>query len=415
MDLQEENAQRKSRIRNEKKNHDSDDGEDVNTRQLLSLHPLSVVLTVKIKDNNAVLVKFQYAQTLRIVTTKCSLELAKSSKPLLVDILNCDNLLNLLFPDDTGMESPNPATEYQLQKLRLSGLSSEQLKALGKPYKWAQTLAGLSFVSCEIPSSNEPLDNAKLDNQEDAEEKEPSPQTISSPKQFTETLSWKVSAEHMHNTVTAIKRRLQARLSLYSQFLVLETATSTSQIPISPETLQQLFPGKVCSELTSWRPVTWADYEASSATRHILECGVVDNNFLPFKAIFQRQSVTLEAFVAISPDYSNVAPIFALKLDWKNEETASTNPHIRQMESEVNTYYGELASNRTERLQLLSLQLYRLAMCLDILTEATSIQTEVNPSPSQFHKEKIFFRPARGPDRVLPFKYLPKLGVFAQR
>lgn len=69
------------------------------------------------------------------------------------------------------------------------------------------------------------------------------------------------------------------------------------------------------------------------------------------------------------------------------------------MESEINTHYGELVSTRAERLQLLPLQLYRLAMCLDILTEASGTQVHDSngspPSQSHFHKEKIFFRPAR--------------------
>ena len=62
------------------------------------------------------------------------------------------------------------------------------------------------------------------------------------------------------------------------------------------------------------------------------------------------------------------------------------------MECEVNMYWEELVPNRNDRAMILSLQLYRLAMCLDILTEAISSTVE---SDQLFHKEKIFFRAAR--------------------
>ncbi|KAL7645639.1 UNVERIFIED_CONTAM: hypothetical protein RMT77_004025 [Armadillidium vulgare] len=428
MEMHEENVARKSRSRTENKNQEPDDSEDLSLKQLLALHPLHIALTIRTKSNNAVSMKFFYATSLRIVTTKCSLDLAESSKALLTDILNSDSLLTLLFNGDTGTETPNPANEYQFQKLRLNGLTAEHIKIIGRPYKWAQTLSGLSFLAPESSedesyATSRPSLNKSIAKEENLDEPPMSPEDksqllISTPqKHCSETLSWKVSAEHMHHIITAIKRRLQARLALHSQFCQLEGASSTSSIPISSETLQELFPGKVCSELVSWGPITWSDYAECPATRHIIDCGAVTMQDLFFKAVFKRQAVNLEAFVTISPDYPNIAPIFALRLLWGKEETASSNPHVRQMETELNIHYGELASNRSERLQLLSLQLYRLAMCFDILTEATSIQKEANvtPSQTQFHKEKIFFRPARGPDRALPFKYLPKLGVFAQR
>ena len=62
------------------------------------------------------------------------------------------------------------------------------------------------------------------------------------------------------------------------------------------------------------------------------------------------------------------------------------------MESEVNVHWPELASNRSDKLQIISLQLYRLAMCFDIYTEAISCLCTTD---QMFHKEKIFFRPAR--------------------
>lgn len=42
-----------------------------------------------------------------------------------------------------------------------------------------------------------------------------------------EVVVWQDSAEHMQNTIQAIRRRLQARLALHAQLVNLETANST--------------------------------------------------------------------------------------------------------------------------------------------------------------------------------------------
>ena len=68
---------------------------------------------------------------------------------------------------------------------------------------------------------------------------------------------------------------------------------------------------------------------------------------------------------------------------------------MQQMEKEVNVHWDELVSCRSDRLQLLPLLLYRLAVCLDVFTEASSAHTDPDGPGSHFHKEKIFFRPAR--------------------
>ena len=65
------------------------------------------------------------------------------------------------------------------------------------------------------------------------------------------------------------------------------------------------------------------------------------------------------------------------------------------MEKEVNVHWEELAPTRNERLHLLPLILYRLAVCLDVYTEAKSAHVEAKGTDVHFHKEKIFFRPAR--------------------
>lgn len=73
----------------------------------------------------------------------------------------------------------------------------------------------------------------------------------------------------------------------------------------------------------------------------------------------------------------------------------------QQLEAEVNVHWSELVPTAGERPQVLPLMLYRLAMCLDVYTEALSSRLVENDSAlplsdsQHFAKEKIFFRTAR--------------------
>jgi len=59
-------------------------------------------------------------------------------------MLVSESVLRELYPGDLGLESPNPANQYQLSRHNLGPFSS---LGLGIPYKWAQRMAGLHFVS----------------------------------------------------------------------------------------------------------------------------------------------------------------------------------------------------------------------------------------------------------------------------
>ncbi|KAK4314017.1 hypothetical protein Pmani_014680 [Petrolisthes manimaculis] len=402
-DQQEENLSRKKRNRKSQKPEveDLDDG----VKQMLGLHPLCVKITIGAKDGNSVVLSFFYMQTLRIVTVKCSIHLQEKTKPAFTDVISGETLLNCLFLDDDGQSSPNPANYFQLSRLQIN--LPDHLHITGRPYKWAQALAGLSFSSFKQP-------NITGDDTQETS-RAGSPSTTAPPPGDSEVVVWQDSAEQMPTTILAVRRRLQARMALHAQLLNLETANSTSSIVIPPELLRQHFPGKICTELKCWRPVSWADYEAASSTQHLRDAHVVTPQHLLFSAILDRKHVRLEAMVAVSPDYPNVVPVVSLTLHWEGQHQATNNPQLRQMEREVNVHWDELVSCRSEKLHLLPLMLYRLAVCLDVFTEAYSAHADAGKPDSHFHKEKIFFRPARGPDRAFPFKYHPKLGVFSQR
>lgn len=62
-------------------------------------------------------------------------------------MLVSESVLRELYPRDLGLESPNPANQYQLSRHNLDSFSS---LGLGIPYRWAQRMAGLHFVSSDV-------------------------------------------------------------------------------------------------------------------------------------------------------------------------------------------------------------------------------------------------------------------------
>uniref|UniRef100_A0A6A7FQL2 THO complex subunit 5 homolog B-like n=1 Tax=Hirondellea gigas TaxID=1518452 RepID=A0A6A7FQL2_9CRUS len=393
-------------------------------KQMLALHPLHVEVTVSTEEGSSVVIQFHYATELRLVTSRCVV--LTKERPMipgavvLTDMLSGGDFLDCLFPDDSGVASPNPATIHQLRRYYTthqcppSNLPVGEAiipAEIGRAYRWAQLLAGLAFPYSQ---QGEPAVQSAL-LAEMAQDMHAENKANSGPQSCTAS---GVSSERVHVTLSAIRRRLRSRLALQQHLLILQGATSTSSIPVPSECMSMLFPGKVCSELMSWRTITWREYSALASTAAIREAGLATDRCLYFRAVYQRKHVDMIAFACISPDYPQVVPLFALEMKWG--EQLCPYAHIQQLEAEVNVHWSELVPGNTDRRHVLPLMLYRLAMCLDVYTEAASSRlVDADPSAAandtHFHKEKIFFRPARGPDRAFPLRYLPKLRVFAQR
>ncbi|XP_018015767.1 THO complex subunit 5 homolog B isoform X2 [Hyalella azteca] len=380
-------------------------------QQMLELHPLHVEVTVSTPDGSSVVIQFHYAMQLRLVTTR-TFVLAKTLPPVpgavvYTDVLTGPDFLDELFPGDGGVVSPNPATIHQLRRLQPHSafLHHPALipPQLGRAYKWAQQLAGLAFPALQQEETRALKDGLVTVAEEIAHEG-----------------GTEVSSERVHVTLSALRRRLKARLVLQQHLLSLQSANSTSCIPVPSGSVSALFPGKVSCELVSWRPVSWQDYNALSATAALRDAGLAVATSFFFRALYQRRHVEMSAYVCVSADYPNTVPLFALDLKWGDQPCP--HAHVQQLEAEVNVHWSDLLVGGTDKAHILPLMLYRLAMCLDVYTEAVS--SRLNPSDAagplpddsmHFHKEKIFFRSARGPDRAFPLKYLPKLRVFAQR
>ncbi|KAI2648599.1 hypothetical protein H4Q32_018743 [Labeo rohita] len=122
----------------------------------------------------------------------------------------------------------------------------------------------------------------------------------------------------------------------------------------------------------------------------------------------------LLAAVVVNPRYPEVTPLFSLSLHWKGERSGRTDDNLRAMESEVNVFRSELQGPRPG-LQLLTNQIQRLCVCLDVYLETESQVSDGSEGPKEFPREKMCLRTARGPSRLKPFKYNHPQGFFSHR
>ncbi|XP_018596428.1 THO complex subunit 5 homolog isoform X2 [Scleropages formosus] len=185
-----------------------------------------------------------------------------------------------------------------------------------------------------------------------------------------------LSASHMESTMKLLQGRLQSRLALHKQFSSLEH----SIVPVSSE-CQHLFPAKVVSRLTRWTTITHQEYMDLPYTQHVTRAGLAQDTDLYFLAVVERG-------------------------------TGQCCMH-QAMESEVNVFRAELQGPRPGY-QLLTNQLQRLCLCLDVYLE-TERQDDSVEGPREFPREKMCLRTVRGPNRLKPFKYNHPQGFFSHR
>ncbi|KAL0979310.1 hypothetical protein UPYG_G00183490 [Umbra pygmaea] len=349
---------------------------DDKRREMLKRHPLSLCLDLKCKDGSVLHLFFYYLMNLNIMTVKAKVSTATDLTGAVSagELLNPDTLLNCLYANDQGRETPNPANRYQFDKVGIS-VFGDYVAELGHPYQWVQRLGGLQF----------PTDTPEGMRAGSA-----------------------ISASHMENTMKLLRGRVQSRLALHKHFSSLEH----SIVPVSSE-CQQLFPAKVLSRLSRWTTITHQEYTSMSFTQHVSEAGLARDTDLFFMAVLERGTARLQAAVVLNPRYPEISPLFALSLGWKGERTGRTDDNLRAIESEVNVFKTELQGPRPGH-QLLTNQLARLCVCLDVYLE-TDGQDDSVEGPREFPREKMCLRTARGPNRLKPFKYNHPQGFFSHR
>lgn len=350
---------------------------DDKRKEMLKRHPLCVSLILKCKDNSSLNLTFYFLMNLNILTVKAKVmpasELANSISA--GELLNPETVLRCLYPGDDGKKTPNPANQYQFDKVGILDLS-DYISELGHPYLWVQIMGGLHF----------PTD-------------QPQPSIIAD-----NTLS----ASHMEKTIKLLRSRLLSRLSLHRQFASLEHGI----IPISGE-CQNLFPAKVVSRLTRWSMIPYEDYVVLPYTKDVVESGLAQDTHLYYSLMIERGTAKLHGAVVLNPGYCFIPPLFSLCLNWKGERSSRNDENIRVMESEINVYYKELGGP-SPGFQLLTNQMQRLCMLLDVYLETECHDNSVE-GPHEFPPEKICLRLVRGLSRIKPFKYNYPQGFFSHR
>lgn len=350
---------------------------DDKRKEMLKRHPLCVSLILKCKDNSSLNLTFYFLMNLNILTVKAKVvpasELANSISA--GELLNPETVLRCLYPADDGKKTPNPANQYQFDKVGILDLS-DYISELGHPYLWVQIMGGLHF----------PTD-------------QPQPSIIAD-----NTLS----ASHMEKTIKLLRSRLLSRLSLHRQFASLEHGI----IPISGE-CQNLFPAKVVSRLTRWSMIPYEDYVVLPYTKDVVESGLAQDTHLYYSLMIERGTAKLHGAVVLNPGYCFIPPLFSLCLNWKGERSSRNDENIRVMESEINVYYKELGGP-SPGFQLLTNQMQRLCMLLDVYLETECHDNSVE-GPHEFPPEKICLRLVRGLSRMKPFKYNYPQGFFSHR
>ncbi|KAK6476592.1 THO complex subunit 5-like protein [Huso huso] len=350
---------------------------DDKRKEMLKRHPLSVSVDLQCKDGSVLHLFFYYLMNLDIMTVKVKVTAGTELSGAISagELLSPESLLNCLYPGDQGTETPNPANRYQFDKVGIL-MFGDYVAELGHPYTWVQNLGGLRF-----PTGR--------------------------PEQAGPTGS-SLSASHMEATMKLLKSRLESRLALHKQFASLEH----SILPVSSE-CQSLFPAKVVSRLIKWSTITYEEYAELPYTQQVLEAGLVQETDLLFTALIERGTAKLQAAVVLNPRYSTVPPLFSLSLSWKGERSGRTDDNLRAMEAEVNVFHRELRGPHPGY-QLLTNQLQRLCMCLDVFLETES-QDESVEGPREFPREKMCLRTVRGPNRLKPFKFNHPQGFFNHR
>ncbi|XP_061117754.1 THO complex subunit 5 homolog isoform X2 [Conger conger] len=349
---------------------------DDKRREMLKRHPLSLCVDLKCKDGSVLHMFFYYLMNLNIMTVKVKVSTAAdlSGAVSAGELLNPEMLLNCLYANDQGTETPNPANRYQFDKVGITTFG-DYVTELGHPYIWVQNLGGLLFPS-------------------DRPECVPGGSSL--------------SASHMETAMKLLRGRLQSRLALHKQFSSLEHGI----VPVSCE-CQHLFPAKVVSRLARWTTITHQEYAELPFTQHVSLAGLAQESDLYFLAVIERGTARLQAAMVLNPRYPEVTPLFALSLNWKGERSGRTDDNLRAMESEVNVFKSELQGPRPGY-QLLTNQLQRLCLCLDVYLETESQDDSVE-GPREFPREKMCLRTARGPNRLKPFKYNHPQGFFSHR
>lgn len=341
--------------------------------KILQRHPLSVDIIIYIKNDIKLTLRFYYMMLLKIITVESHLETVINKINDTDDINNTNNILSSesilrsLYDNDMGIESPNPANNYHLSKYNFGKFTT---LGIGMPYKWAQNMAGLNFITQNIKNYNNKITTAN-----------------------------KLAHYSVENVIKEIKKRIKSRIELYNEIRQLEKGNFINSTV-------QLMPQKITTYL----------YKFTSLKDHVIDDNADDDDDnneessvnMHYEAVLRHGNNEMIARITIKPDYPKVIPVFKLKIN--SEVSGGVDDVIRDIEREVNVMWDTTDTTSTTTPPTppttISSQIQRLCACFDIYLETENIVT----------REKIFFHPVKGRSRARPYKYLSiGGGIFTQR
>jgi THO complex subunit 5 len=307
---------------------------------------------LKIKNSKeSMSITLNYLPELNIVTVQGKFNIDNQSVTA-GDILSQNRILSSLYSNDIGHESPNSKTEFQLQNLQLNQSDFSKTlddKKLGKPYKWAQRLCGIS--------SKEKINIDESD---------------------------QLSQETVPQLIRQIRRRINARMKLYRQIQSLEIGRVISNSGF-----------KISSILQQFVPLSYSEYAINACVTRFTEENIVNENDIFYRAILTRGSCKLECYIAVPSDFPNNMPIFSLNLSYDVKYNAENSSHLREIEGYINCIEVDNID------QVLSLQLTRAMVALDIFLETASGHEKHR---REFQQDKNFLRSCRGRERSRPYE-----------
>lgn len=266
-----------------------------------------------------------------------------------------------------------------------------------------------------------------------------------------------IAANSMEATIKALRARVVSRIALANQLQSLygvpvplmppSSSRSRSNPPpppaiVLPSQIRPLFPKKISSRLDHFESVTWPAFSDADANPHVqqlLDAQLLDSSNYFFRAILSHAPAgsgaiphRLEALISLPASYPVGYPLFALRLlpvgsaSGTQAQTHLNNDGIRDIERELNLYPDDLINKAagnsksllsTLRNSLLSVQLQRLLVCLDIFVETSSSgdRGTANEVATSQQQGKILVRRNRGPARNRPYQFNADLGFFYQR
>ncbi|XP_076271786.1 THO complex subunit 5 [Rhynchophorus ferrugineus] len=330
-------------------------------KKLLEVHPLSVELSVTENDGPTLNIIFKYYTKIKIITVNSNVDISsKITANTAREILSGHNILSELIANDTGLESPNPSTVYQLKKLGI-GSYQKLIPDVGYAYSWAQSVCGIDFLA-----SKKCCD--------------------------------KLSQQNVENILGIIKKRLNTRTHLAKQLQQLEQ----NILPAIPEDVE--IPRNAVSGLIKWASTTYMEFCLSDFTKNLVDENIVGPSDLFYFAKISRGKAELHAFIVLKNTYPIPPPIFALSLNYKNKYNSTNCDDIRDLERTLNVDwdFGERSSS-----WLLSAQLTHLCSYLDVYLESTY--------PKEFQPNTKFIRSISGRNKKKPFKFRNiGTGIFTQ-